>query len=129
MVLLCNIAYSSKVTYHGSNMPMSSNLPTATTIGCAVGVISVYNSLYTTLDKPSRIVVANLFHCKDQLFKVRVVCTKKQSGGTDCGVFSIAFATSIAINHKVDTKVDQARMRTRLVSCLEKKKLSLFPSK
>ena len=94
---------------------------TATTIGCESGVIKVYDSLYTILDKPPSIVLANLFHCEDKLFKNRVVRPQKQNGGLDCGVFAIAFATSIAINHKVNTKFDQARMRAHLVSCLEKR--------
>lgn len=103
---------------------------TATIIGCEVGVIKVYDSLYTTLDKPSSIVLANLFHCKDQLFKNRVVRPQKQNGGTDCGVFAIAFATSIAINHKVDMKFDQARMRAHfLVHCKEKKRVVTFSVK
>lgn len=88
----------------------------------------MYDSLYTTLDKPSSIVLANLFHCKDQLFKKKVVRPQKQNGGLDCGVFAIAFATAIAINHKVDMKFDQARMRAHLISCIEKRELSLFPS-
>ena len=73
---------------------------TATTIGCEVGVIKVYDSLYITLDKPPSIVLA-IFYSKDQLFKNRVVCPQKQNGGSDCGVFVIAFATSIAISHKL----------------------------
>ena len=92
-------------------------------------VIKVYDSLYTTLEKSSSIVLANLFHCKDQLFKNRVVRPQKQNGGTDYGMFAIAFGTSIAINHKVDMKFDQARMRAHLVCCIEKRELSLFPSK
>ena len=101
----------------------------ATTIGCEVGVIKVYDSLFTTLDKPSCIVLANFFNSKDQLFKNRVVRPQKLNGGSDCGVFAIAFATSIAINQKVDVKFDQARMRAHLASCIEKRELSLFPSK
>jgi len=49
----------------------------ATAIGCQVGVIKVYDSQYITLDKPSSIVLANLFHYKDQLFKNRVVHLQK----------------------------------------------------
>ena len=101
---------------------------TATTIGCEVGVIKVYDSLYITLDKPPNIVLA-IFYSKDQLFKNRVIHPQKQNGGSDCGVYAIAFATSIAISHKVDMKFDQARMRAHLVSCIEKRELLLFPSK
>ena len=53
---------------------------TATTIGCELRVIKVYHSLYTTLDKPSNIVLANLFHYKDQRFKIRVDHPQKQNG-------------------------------------------------
>ena len=94
---------------------------TATAIGCEPGIIKLYDFLYTTLNKPSSIVLTNFFHCKDQLLKNRVVRPQKQNGGSDCGVFAIAFATSFAINHKVDMKFDQARMRAHLVSCLEKR--------
>ena len=53
---------------------------TATTIECELGVIEVYDSLYTTLDKPSNIVSANLLYCKDQRFKIRVDHPQKQNG-------------------------------------------------
>ena len=102
---------------------------TATTIGCEPGVIKVYDSLYTTLDKPSSVVVANWFYPKDQEFKISVVRPQKQIGGRDCGVFAIALATSIAINHKVSKKFNQARKRAHLASCIDKQELSLFPSK
>ena len=68
-------------------------------------------------------------NCKVQLFKIRVVRPQKQNGGSDCGVFAIAFATSIAINHNVDMKFDQARIRAHLVSYIEKRESLLFPSK
>ena len=49
---------------------------TATTVGCEVDVVRIYNSL------------PNLFSFKDQLFKIRVLHPQKQShcGGTDCGM-------------------------------------------
>ena len=58
---------------------------------------------------------------------------QKHNGGSDCGVFAIAFATSIAISiaihQNVDVKFDQARMRAYLANCIEKREFSLFPSK
>ena len=58
--------------------------------------------------------------------KIEAADMQVQKGSTDCGVFAIAFATSIAINHKVDMKYDQARMRAHLVHCIEKRELSCF---
>ena len=59
---------------------------TATATGCEMGVIKVYDSLYTMLDKPFGVVLANSFHCEDQLFKNIVVCPQKQNGGSDCTI-------------------------------------------
>ena len=51
---------------------------TAITIGCELGVMKVYNSLYTTLDKSSSIVLANFVPLQDQLFNNRVVRPQKR---------------------------------------------------
>jgi len=101
---------------------------TATTIGCEVGEIKVYDSLYTALDKASIVVVSRLFKCKERSCKITVVCPQKQVGASDCGLFAIAFATSVAITRKVMERYDQRRMRMHLVSCIEKQEMSMFPS-
>ena len=49
-----------------------------------------------------------------------MILPQKQNGGSDCGMFAIAFATSIAIHQNVDVKFDQARMRAYLANCIEK---------
>ena len=53
--------------------------------------------------------------------------SQKQTGCTDCGVFSVANGTTIAFNPAKQT-LQQDCMRAHLVSCLQKKEFSLFPS-
>ena len=101
---------------------------TATTIGCEVGEIKMYDLLYTTLDKASNTVVLKLFECKEQSCKITVACPQNQIGGSECGLFAIAFATSVAVTCKVRERYDQRRMRIHLVSCIEKQEMSMFPS-
>ena len=53
---------------------------------------------------------------------------QQQSGGKDCGLFAIAFATEVAYGgDPVIVSYQQAEMRSHLLSCFEKGELQLFP--
>ena len=91
--------------------------------------MQVYDSLFSTIDKETRNIIQNLFQatsCKKP--NIKLVRCQKQTGGKDCGVFSIAFATTIAFRMKM-TKFHQELMRAHLVECLNKKYMSPFPCK
>ena len=97
----------------------------ASTVGCTSGEVLVCDSLYGTLDTATLDVIANLFHSSI----VKMLECQKQKGGTDCGLFAIAYATAIA--HGVDPTnmtLNQAAMRSHLIKCFEEENLSLFPS-
>ena len=70
-----------------------------------------------------------MFHDKtNQPPKIKVIPPKKQIGAKDCGVFAIAFATSLAFDHKAPSlKYDQIKMRRHLANCFEVQKLTVFP--
>lgn len=54
--------------------------------------------------------------------------TQQQKGGTDCGVFAIAFAVLFALGDDVSTvQFDQPRMRQHLVKCFQQEKMIRFP--
>ena len=54
--------------------------------------------------------------------------TQKQKGGSDCGVFSIAFAFHAAMgDHISGLQFDQLKMRRLLMKCLRKQKFTPFP--
>ena len=71
----------------------------------------------------------NLFTVSDSPLHIKMMKTQKQRGCTDCGVFSIVDATTIAFGLNPSKQVlRQDHMRAHLVNCLQKKEFSLFPS-
>ena len=55
---------------------------------------------------------------------------QKQVGGADCGLFAIGFATAIAFGKPPNKlKLVQQELRSHLVSCFNKGRMSLFPCK
>ena len=59
---------------------------------------------------------------------VKVPTVQRQVGGTDCGVFAIAFAYHAARGDDLSSfTFDQAKMRGHLVTCFKNGKLSPFP--
>ena len=58
----------------------------ASSVGCTKGMVNIYDSLYTSLDETTILLVSSLFGCQYQM----------QRGGTDCGLFAIAVITAIA---------------------------------
>ena len=59
---------------------------------------------------------------------MKVIRPQKQMGVKDCGLFSIAFATSIAFGQNpARQKFQQQSMRAHLVNCFENKKMIPFP--
>ena len=54
---------------------------------------------------------------------------QQQINCVDCGLFAIAFATSLAHNENPVKRVyNTAKLRQHLVLCLEAGKMSVFPS-
>ena len=59
---------------------------------------------------------------------VRFPYTQKQKGGSDCGVFAIAFAYHAAMGDNISgLQFDQLKMRHHLMKCLRKQKFTPFP--
>jgi len=65
------------------------------------------------------------FHCSP--CNVKIADVQKQTGCNECGLFTIANATTIAFGRSpVKTKHDQQLMRDHLVTCLMHKKMEIF---
>ena len=98
----------------------------ATTVRCNNNEVILYDSMYEEIDENTANVIYNLFNTRT----VKIAKCQQQEGAVDCGLFSIAFATSIA--HGFDpTTVEyiQAHMRIHLVKCFSQGTLTLFPCK
>ena len=88
------------------------------------GQVDVYDTSYGEIDKSSRILIYSMFDEPVQINLIQDM--QKQVGGVDCGVFSIAIATSLVHGQNpVSVVYDQPLLRSHLVSCFEK--LAMIP--
>lgn len=64
----------------------------------------------------------------DHLVELQFVPVQQQTNDSDCGVFAINFAVSLALgrNPKHIT-FNTPRMRSHLAACLKAQKISMFP--
>ena len=68
---------------------------TATTIGCNDGMVKIYDSVFRNIDDPTKQILYKYF---PKNAKIKVVGkAQKQVGEKDCGIFSLAFSTSLAL--------------------------------
>ena len=102
----------------------------ASTVYCNTGEVKVYDSLFTYSDKEMEKVIFNLFQWNSTKMVMKFTRCQKQVGGADCGLFAIAFATAIAFGKPPNKlKLVQQELRSHLVSCFNKGRMSLFPCK
>ena len=67
--------------------------------------------------------------CERPKYFFRVCASAKQGGDSDCGLFAIAFATSLcAGNNPAEYTYRQDELRNHLHQCLEKREFTEFPS-
>ena len=97
-------------------------------IGCLPGRVNLYDSLYHD---------AIIQEVEDQindllgghLVGLDFVPVQQQKNGSDCGVFSIAFATCLAFaNNPSHITFNISRMRPHLIACMRNGKMSMFPT-
>ena len=99
---------------------------TLTTKRCEVGEVKVYDSLYDVIDTATNDVVEKVFDSSRMIYTMTFV--QKQEGFKDCGVFAIAFATSLAFGkNPEELQFDQEKLRSHLIYCLEQKCFEEFP--
>ncbi len=92
--------------------------------------VRVYDSMNLRLSSTLIKLVADLLHTSNSSIKIEYVQVQYQCGGSDCGLFALAFACSLC--HQEDPaelKYDQNEMRSHLVHSLEAQTLSPFPCK
>ena len=89
-------------------------------------VLNVYNSLYTALDKHTVQVIQRTYGCSP--CNIKVIPVQKQIGGTDCGLFAIAFSIALACSRDPSNEAyDQSRMREHILKCFSSQKIKPFP--
>ena len=95
-------------------------------VGGEVAEVTVYDSLSNTANKYTKDLLKRLL--KNTTIKIFVVRPQIQNGYNDCGLFALAFATSLANGEDLSNiKYDQSLMRKHLQVCFENKELNSFP--
>ncbi|XP_057297093.1 uncharacterized protein LOC130625987 [Hydractinia symbiolongicarpus] len=74
--------------------------------------------------------IAAFSYCQSEELVIDVMPVQQQKNGVDCGLFSIAFATSLAFGeHACDKIYGNDSLRPHLLSCLDAGQMTPFPSK
>ena len=103
---------------HGDHWVKISNLK------CDASKIIVYVSVNFHVDQEVKDLISNLFDRE-----IEIVMSKempKQKGGSDCGVYAIAVATTLLHGTKIG-KYKRTLMRPHIVQCFENFQLTTFP--
>jgi len=97
-------------------------------VGCPPGTVKLFDSLYhDIISQEVEDQVKDLL--ADSFQKLEFAPCQQQRNGSDCGVFAIAFATSIVFGSaQQNMTFDIAEMRPHLVACLKAGVMIQFPS-
>ena len=103
---------------HGDHWITISNLK------CDRKKIIVYDSVYFDIDEEVKGLINNLFDKETEAVTSKEM--PKQKGGSDCGVYAIAVATTLLHGTKIE-KYKSSLMRSHLIRCFENFQLTTFP--
>ena len=104
---------------------------TVSNIGCTTPFsVKVYDSMHWRLTGHEKKVVADLLQCREKAIMVSYMDVQLQAGGSDCGLFALAFATSLCNGDKPEAVLyEQSSLRNHLFSGIMQQKLLPFPKK
>ena len=108
----------------------SSHWAVISTVGCDTNQVRYYDSANTILTFDTEKIISKLIPTTKFQIEVDIMKMTKQVGSNDCGLYTIAVATSLA--HQVDPTTvifEENEMRSHLAECFMKQKLTSFPTK
>ena len=92
-------------------------------------LVHVYDSLYNTVHDDTVMQVAAIMHTAERYVDFKVHKIQFQRGNSDCGLFSIAYATDLAFgNDPASYMYKQDLLRSHFACCISSNKLTPFPS-
>lgn len=106
----------------------SAHWVTTANLNCPVGVVRVYDSLHCLPNQCVKNTLALMCHTPKSSLEVQSMDVARQLGLGDCGLMALAFATTRCFGQDpVNCNYDQSRLRSHLLECIEKGKLTQFP--
>ena len=98
------------------------------TIGSVHPKVFVYDSKYKKVNSFVEKQIASLLTTSHKEIELYFVNVQMQYGGSDCGLFTIAYATALALGFSPEHfHFKQEEMRSHLLQCLQDKKMAMFP--
>ena len=73
---------------------------TVSTIGAKHAEVQVFDSMYMCVPTIAKAQIASLLNTEEASITVSFMDVQMQSGGYDCGLFSIAFATTLVFGEQ-----------------------------
>ena len=100
---------------------------TISTIGCKENTIELYDSVFNTILSSTKNTIIKLLKPNDSV-TVFIKNVSKQTDSTECGLYAIAYCTSL-LNGDDPCGViyNQREMRSHLENCFESRRLIPFP--
>ena len=101
---------------------------TISTIGCEHGVVKIYDSAPPFVTSRNREEIAALLCANTKSITLEYMNVHRQIGTSDCGLFALAFATSLChADDPTQHLYTQDAMRAHLIAAFESGKLKDFP--
>lgn len=89
----------------------------------------VYDSLQRYVSVDAMAQIAAIMNSKEKKIELKAQNTQFQKGGSDCGLFAIAFATALCFGtDPASCRYEQDKMRPHFVECVKKQRMTPFPS-
>ena len=98
---------------------------TISTIGATKYEDLVFDSMYASVSTKVKHQIAALLATQSKTIKLSFVDVQKKSGGYDCGLFALAFAT-VLVNGINPGRYDQRNLRKDQLEYLNHKKMEMF---
>ena len=103
---------------------------TVSNIGLQHSHVHVFDSFRSAASSSLKLQISSLLVTKELHLTLQYIDVQRQVGGSDCGLFSIAFATALVFGqHSGQLMFDQNQIRTHLLQCLEASETLPFPVK
>ena len=102
---------------------------TISTIGVPPSTVRVNDSKHGQLPHHEQKLVADILQSYQPDIVIHYIAVQKQDDTSDCGLFSIAFATALTFGQDpAMIYFDQEKMMQHVVNCFEIGHMSLFPT-
>ncbi len=104
---------------------------TVSNLSCPPGVIKIYDSMPNcALYSKTKRHIASIVMTKETSIEVQFVDVQIQSGVSDCGLFALAFSTSLCSgDDPAEFNYSQHEFRSHVLKCLECREITPFPAR